>query len=309
MTGTERPMQNTKERAKKPLPFLLTYLGIVFLGGALIAPWLYFGVQWAAEHSAAWQWLARNPFHRFVHRSMLILAIAGIWPLCRATGITWTELGLRLDRNEGRKLLMGIGLGLVSLAIVAKSSLLFGGRTFHLPDHPWRALMVIVLTAVIVGPIEEIIFRGALFGSLRTSSQWKAALIISSAIYAIVHFFSRPVAPPQVSWLSGLTILLQMLRGFVDVQTLIPGFVNLTLVGLILGMAYQLSGSLSFSIGLHAGWIFCSQVYIVMTQPLRGANQWVWGSEKLVDGWSSTIVLLIVLGVLSWWFRRENKTE
>ena len=307
MTGSERPTLTAKARTKRPVPFLLGYLALVFVGGALVAPWLYFGAQAAAAHSDAWQWVARNPFHRFVHRSMLILAIVGIWPLCKATGITWSELGLKYNRREKRRVWAGFFVGLVSLSVVGVISLLFGGRAFYPPENPVRAFVIILLTAAGVGLIEELIFRGALFGCLRSPSQWKGALVISSAIYAIVHFFSRPVAPPEITWLSGFVILEQMLRGFVDMQMLIPGFVNLTLVGLILGMAYQLSGTISFSIGLHVGWIFCGQTYVVITRSIPRANQWLWGTDKLIDGWSSTIVLVVTLAGLSYWFRRSAR--
>ena len=71
---------------------LVIYIVAVFIGGALLAPWLY----WLAQAFAhTFPHIAAAPFHRFVDRSLLIFALAGLWPLLRALGMTsWRELGL-----------------------------------------------------------------------------------------------------------------------------------------------------------------------------------------------------------------------
>src|SRR6185295_13366099 len=60
------------------------YLLAVFIGGALLAPGLYFLAQSFAE---PFSHLANSPFHRFVNRSLLGVALLGLWPLLRALGI------------------------------------------------------------------------------------------------------------------------------------------------------------------------------------------------------------------------------
>jgi hypothetical protein len=82
----------------------------------------------------------------------------------------------------------------------------------------------------------------------------------------------------------GLKLLPLMLRGFADVQLLVPGFFSLTLAGGLLALAYQRTGDLNFSIGLHAGWIFCIKGGGVLTSP-GPAGAWFWGTGKLFDGW------------------------
>ena len=71
---------------------LVIYIVVVFIGGALLAPWLY----WLAQTGAhSFPQIAGAPFHRFVDRSLLLLALAGLWPLLRALGATsWRETGL-----------------------------------------------------------------------------------------------------------------------------------------------------------------------------------------------------------------------
>src|SRR5436190_1317678 len=138
----------------RPVRSLLIYAGGVFLGGALLAPWLAWGVQSLAAHFPVFQKLADQPFHVYVNRSLLVLAL-----------------------------------------------------------------------------LEEVLFRGAIFGALRKTFRWPAAMVISSTIYALVHFFSKPPSPVQIHFTSGLAVLPTMLGGFVDLEKVVPGFFNLTLAG------------------------------------------------------------------------------
>ena len=66
------------------LRVLAVYTVVMFLGAELLAPWLYAMVQATAK---TFPHLAAVPFHRFVNRSLLILALAGLWPLLRALGL------------------------------------------------------------------------------------------------------------------------------------------------------------------------------------------------------------------------------
>ena len=150
------------------------------------------------------------------------------------------------------------------------------------------------LTAGVVAVLEEILFRGAIFGALRKTFRWPTAVVISSAIYALVHFFSRPASPAEIHWTSGLALLPTMLSGFVEVEQVVPGFFNLTLTGVLLALAYQRTGNLYFSIGLHAGWIFWLKSYGFLTREAGNANAWFWGTSKLIDGWLALIVLAFV---------------
>src|SRR2546428_207490 len=113
----------------RPIRSVLIFLAAVFVLGALIAPWLYWGGQSAAH---VWPWLARQPFHRFVNRSLLGLAIIGLWPMARWLGIrSWSDLGIRSSPQGKRQLLEGLALGFGTLAIVAILILLGGARKWN----------------------------------------------------------------------------------------------------------------------------------------------------------------------------------
>jgi hypothetical protein len=126
---------------------------------------------------------------------------------------------------------------------------------------------------------------------------WPFALLISSVIYALVHFLQRVDLAGPVVWNSGLVLLPQKLGGFADFHALVPGFFNLTLAGVLLCLAYQRTGNLYFSIGLHAGWIFCLKFYDQFTVQVPHAATWFWGSVKMTDGWLAFLALATTLVV------------
>jgi membrane protease YdiL (CAAX protease family) len=150
----------------------------------------------------------------------------------------------------------------------------------------------------VVALVEELIFRAALFGILRQTLAWPVALAVSSAVYASVHFLQKPPAPLPIDWLSGIRLLPELCRIPPDGLGLAPAFLTLFLAGAILALAYQRTGTLFMSIGLHAGWIFWLTTYRLLTQEAPRASRSIWGSDKLIDGWLPFFMLAVVLAGL-----------
>ena len=284
----------------RPLWALVIYIVVVFFGGALLAPWLF----WLAQHFAqAVPKLAGAPFHRFVDRSFLILALAGVWPLLRALGAkSLRDTGIVPPYGQSKKLFAGLLLGFVSLAAVAGIVLASGGRAVAggvSAGKIFGTVLGAAGTAVVVAVLEEILFRGGVFGGLRRVFYWPLALGLSSLIYALVHFLHRAELAGAVAWYSGLALLPRMFSGFVDFHALVPGFFTLTLAGVLLGLAYQRTGNLYLSIGLHAGWIFWLKLFGTFTADVPRAAAWFWGTGKMIDGWLAFFVLAFTLAVFN----------
>jgi membrane protease YdiL (CAAX protease family) len=296
-----------------PVHSLLIYAGVVFLGGALMAPWLFWGVQSLAAHLPVLEKLTTHPFHLYVNRSMLALALIGLWPMLRALGVSaWRDVGLVKPSGQRRNIACGFVLGFASLAGVAGVVLTAGARELNSAVSAGglvEAISRAALTAAVVAVLEEILFRGAIFGALRKTVGSSSAVVISSVIYASVHFFSKPLSPAEIHWSSGLALLPMMLSGFVEVERVVPGFFNLTLAGALLALAYQHTANLYFSIGLHAGWIFWLKFYGFLTRAAASSSTLFWGTSKLIDGWLALIVLGFVSWVLLRWRSRAPAAE
>jgi len=294
----------------RPVRAVSLYLVLVFVGGALLAPWLYALVQSASGFLPGFQTLAGKPFARYVSRSFLILGVIGLWPFLRTTDLATPRAIGWARRPEGLSQLgWGFALGLGSLACIVFVVLAFEVRAIA-PERGAGAVLghfiKAAAAAVLVAPMEEVFFRGVLFGALRKTFHWVLALLVSSAIYALLHFLERAHLGTVVGWTSGLAVFGQMLTGFTDPAKLIPGFLNLTLAGVILGLAYQRTGSLHFSIGLHAGWIFWLKTYGFVTCDSDPSRTWFFGTDKLIDGWLAFLVMLVVFGVVGRVLVQEN---
>ena len=296
-------------RDSRPLAALAVYLLAVFAGGALLAPWLYHGVRALAESVPALEPLARMPFARYVNRALLLTALLGLPFFIRGAGIRgWRDAGVPGGGVPWRRFGAAFAVGFASLAAVCLVALLAGGRELK-PRSPGELagqFLGALATALIVAVIEELLFRGAIFGGLRRAMRWPSALALSSGVYAITHFMERSANPRTVDWLSGLRVLPTMLAGMTEVQTLIPALLNLTLAGVILGLAYQWTGDLTVSIGIHAGWIFWLKFYGFATAAVPGADPWFWGTRKLVDGWLAFAALAVVLSMVLLLARRRT---
>ncbi|MGB0581052.1 MAG: lysostaphin resistance A-like protein [Limisphaerales bacterium] len=281
---------------------LAIYILFVFVGGALVAPGLHSIAQWGAEQFPAVEKLAYQPFHRYVNRCFMVIAIVGLLPLSKIAKLSLADTGWVAGADRWKLLRKGLFVGFVSLAIPAALCVLVGERNLYAPPTFSKLLTHFgnaIGAAVLVSILEESVFRGVVFGSLKKHTSLPLAVGITSGIYALVHFFERTRHEGEVLWSSGLALLPKMMRGFGEWDMIVPGFFSLTVAGIILAMAVRTSGSLYFSIGLHAGWIFWLKSYKFFTRPVDENHALFWGSGKLIDGWIAFIVLVGVWVVLS----------
>lgn len=270
----------------------------VFLGGALLAPPVYWGVVEIGGLVFGEGVFSPPPFHRVVHRSILLLALAGMWWYLKRSGVhRWGQLGYA-GPDKGGRVLAGFLLALLTTAILAAAAFSVQARIWSPGVLRWSNFLVnTTLSCAVVALIEETLFRGGLFKSIqRKDGLWKAAFI-SSVIYSLVHFFARPDNPAVVRWSSGFVALAGMFRGFTDPQFLVPAFLNLLLLGLIFCAAFEKSGSIFLSLGLHAGFVFGVKAYGFLTEPAPLQSTLFWGTDRLVDSWA----VLAGLGALGLW--------
>jgi CAAX protease family protein len=270
---------------------------LILIGSAVLAPWLFWLAQ--AFPGVLPAKAVHGPFHQYIIRSMLICAVLGLFIIRYLAFNSWQQLGLRPPRLHWRELVAGFCWTFLLLSVLAAIVVIAGARA---PSADLSAgkllarLATAVATALIVAFLEELLFRGALFGGLRRAWSMPAALLVSSMIYAILHFPHRTEVLTEVTWYTGFLVLPQMLRGFLDLQHIMPGFLFLTAAGMIFGLAYYRTGALYASMGLHAGAIVVIKLYGSSTKS-TGVDPWLWGTDKLTDGWLPLAYILLLLVV------------
>jgi membrane protease YdiL (CAAX protease family) len=159
----------------------------------------------------------------------------------RSSGADWYDIGFRtIGRSEvTRAIVWGLG-AVVIIAAVNYALQWVMGETFQNPQtltlapggFSWLNLAVMLVMGGMIAPFaEELAFRGLLYGYLRRYMAIPIALVLMAACFAAAHF----------------------------IVMLMPA---LFVVGLILGAAYERSGSLWVPIIIHG--VFNSVMMILL---------------------------------------------
>lgn len=276
-----------------------------------MAPWIWWGVHAASSafHAPSIQGLSDHPFHRYVHRCVLGFAVLALWPLARALGRrSFEDLGWSGRPEAWRLWLSGVSLGAAMFGSTLVIELLLGARVWR-ADLTWSRTAASVVaaagSALVVGPLEETVFRGVLCRGLSGSVGWPRAIGISSVVYAWVHFLSKVPSPDTVGAMSGFVVVWDMLRASMDVTGWMPGMPTLAVAGVLLGRFLQRTGSLHLSVGLHSGWVLFIKMRGALTSSLAGSG-WLagWGESRISAGWAGLAAVMVTALACEWWFAR-----
>jgi membrane protease YdiL (CAAX protease family) len=198
---------------------------------------------------------------------------------------------------------MGVAVGiiLVGLALVVVVAFRARGVDFNTTAAPWMP----VLLALWIGVFEEVMHRGFVFQSLRQELTTFPAIILSSALYSLLHF--THARPPVFSSSEAFDMFLgfkafpHLFDGFRHVSTILPEITGCFLLGVLFCLAYTRRGSLYVPIGLHALLVFVEQSRIVTIRPrFLGGSQMIFGShgavlEAFLGSITAWILLLLAI--------------
>jgi membrane protease YdiL (CAAX protease family) len=159
-----------------------------------------------------------------------------------------------------------------------------------------------LLSAIAIAFIEEAFFRAFLLGGMRNDFGNRVALVASAAIYAVAHLVRSPARFYVTGYepTAGLITLAHSVDQFTNPAVAIPTLIGLFLLGIVLGEAYILTGSVYFSIGLHCGFVLGAKMWpkIILN---RAAIPW-WiaggGAIPLVAGAAAWIIAIAIFVML-----------
>ena len=260
---------------------LAAYFIAIVLGGALLAPILFWSAQTLAAHGV-FPFLAKYDFDTFFHRAILIAAVLLLWPLLRVSNVRGlVDLGLAPNSHWRRDVGYGVLLSVIPLLICG--ALLMSLHVYSIRHVlVWPRLGKVVLAAISVPFIEETFFRGIVLGILLRTGRKLPSVVTVSALFAAVHFLKGSEWQPAiVTWTSGFQPIGDAFAGFGDPMMVLAAFATLFLIGCILADARVLTRSLWLPIGLHAGWIFASGMFSLLARQQMVALPWL-GKNLLV---------------------------
>ena len=289
------------------------FLILVLLLTSLISPWISNLWDWIRSLNPSWEEY-RYPFSRIFNRVFMILAIGLFIPCRRMLGIgSAGQFGLGPIRRKYPDLIKGFSLALASMIAFAAVMTLAGVFTpyFRLPfEVGLERTLKGLLTAVTVGFLEEIFFRGILFKGMLDDWKPAGAFVFANLFYSAVHFVkpAQKVPLEGIDPLAGIFHLIHTFDRFLDPVALLPGLTGLFILGLVLSYAFMRSGSLYLSIGLHAGWIFSIKTLRVFGDFRREDLGWPFGfsDPKIISGWV-TWICLIGVGVAVYYLTRKRQ--
>jgi len=284
---------------------------------------LFFGLMIAALASIAVftypAWLLLHPyfdfpFHRIGDRIGMIALVVGFVLVARRVRLAdKASLGYGLRRPLFiREMLIGLGLGVAGMLMIVGIMTALGLLDWSEASNADAGRLAKIffnrlLSGVAVGFIEETMLRGVMFTAIARESGTRKAILLTSLIYAAVHFLtSYHIANDQVTSHSGIELLSGMLRWFSTPLAMADAFLCLFAVGWVLATIRAKAGNIAACIGLHAGWVWVILFTHELTKPVRGQPLSFLLSQ--FDGFIGWLVLAwtIVLGVgLNWFYARR----
>jgi len=190
---------------------------------------------------------------RVAHASLVVgpVGAAGLLAFARRAGLSWQELGLGAGTWRRGLAWAAAAIGAVAVVFVAGAALPLTRAAFRdsrydlgWPDALLRAFVLIPLGTIV---LEEVAFRGVLWGLLRRARGVWVATVVSSALFGLWHVL------PSL----GLATDNQAIRSAVGTGTSgkaisVLGTVLFTgLAGVVFCELRRRSGSLLASVGLH----------------------------------------------------------
>jgi membrane protease YdiL (CAAX protease family) len=177
----------------------------------------------------------------------------------------------------------GFVVAMLAIAILFGLALEVGGG--GIGDHEAAAALIpkYFLSALAIAFIEEGFFRAFLLGGMRNDFGDRIALIASAAIYAVAHLVRSPARFYVTGYepAAGLVTLAHSVDQFTNPAVAIPTLIGLFLLGIVLGEAYILTGSVYFSIGLHCGFVLGAKMWSKIILNRAAIPWWIAGGGAI----------------------------
>ncbi len=286
------------------MPRSFTARFALVLAAGIVAAIIFAPLVAVAVSAAGWHFPFPRIFDRTVMASMLIVMLyaardLNLIPLLRRGFI-------HPARPSLMRALRGFLVAMIAIAILFGLALAVGSG--GIGDH--RAALALIpkylLSAIAIAFIEEAFFRAFLLGGMKNDFGQRVALVASAAIYAVAHLVRSP-ARFYVSGYAPTAGLMTLTHSVDQLSTpaiAIPTLIGLFLLGVVLGEAYILTGSVYFSIGLHCGFVLGAKMWPKIILNRAAIPWWIAGGGAIPliaapTAWLIAIVIFAILGPIT----------
>jgi membrane protease YdiL (CAAX protease family) len=256
------------------------------------------------------------PFHKLLSRATSLGALIWALLLLRVTGpFNAARAGFAAPfRSSWRPALAWFLCGLGVVLLLETLLVLFGVRSVSTdaglaPAVLLPRVIAALCIGLVVGFVEELVYRGALYSALLRFGGAGNAILLTSLVYAAAHHVKiRELAPDVVpDWTTGFTQLAGAMWRY-GMPQIVDGFIPLFLLGVLAALLRRHYGNLAAAIGLHAG----------LVAGIKLANQYTDFVPKarfgfLVNyfdktlGWLASLLLLIVIA--AFWLHGRRRAQ
>ena len=275
------------ERRSHTLLLKIVFIFILsVIAGGLLAPPIFNGLIWLGRSVSGLAFLRQILFEKVVNRCVMLAVLGGAFWMMKSAGLTsWQKQGFERGINWKKPLGAGFGIGVVSMSLLLLAAWLSGA---YIPVAEgllslslWLKLLVNLIGAMLIGYVEEWLFRGVIFGTLRKGMGVFMGALVAGLFYSAVHFArpENPVGVVYAHWDSAFRLMPYMFT-WTDFYWPFEGckFLMLFFMGISLCYIYVAEGNLYVVIGLHAGWVWIMRLGdYVFDDRVEGVWAWLFG--------------------------------
>lgn len=204
-----------------------------------------------------------SALRKLITRLTQILLLLSIFPAMAYLRFKKEDLGFSARPTFLKQLPQGFGIGLVTLMPVFIVLYVLGIDVVD-NSQPWTVgfiaekTILSILLSLLIAVVEESIFRGMLLAGLKKNMPVVAAILISSAYFAALHFLDSKTEISQQNFhlSSGFILLGEAFANVLNPKNA-SSFLSLLSVGAFLAvLRTQVKESLGLCMGCHAGWVW-----------------------------------------------------
>jgi len=189
-------------------------------------------------------------------------------------------------------------------AIQLKSDVSAGGFLSNLGNA--------MLAGILVGLLEEIVFRGLVFRMFYTVLKPLPAILLSSLFFAILHFKASAevftnTSPQEIGLYEGFYTAWAMMAALVT-EFDFTYLTSIFLVGILLHQVFLLTSNLWANAALHSGWVFTIKAVGGGFETSSSANAFT-GTTRVADGYLVILVLIVFCAIFAWKLRSKTSTR